>query len=122
MLIVKFWSDLGVLKEKNYPLLHTKQVKFKENLAPQKWDRFDSWPKLKFYRLGPRFVPASAESDRRFPEADLSPAAIRRRTERGIRRPGARITIFCDFCQFSAIFANFRRKIGVLLENQCLGQ
>jgi hypothetical protein len=42
------------------------------------------------------------------------------------------IRIFCDFCQFSAIFANFRRflpifgdlgnfwrKIGIVLKNQC---
>jgi hypothetical protein len=31
-------------------------------------------------------------------------------------------TIFGDFCQFSAILANFRRKIGVFLKKQCEDQ
>jgi hypothetical protein len=32
---------------------------------------------------------------------------------------GSMITIFCDFWQFSAIFGNFRQKIGDFLKNQC---
>jgi hypothetical protein len=50
----------------------------------------------------------------------VSPPTIEAQSRGYVRSGGdVMITIFCDFRQFSAIFANFRRKIGVFLEKQC---